>query len=156
MKMESAKAQFLDKKAVEGEIGKRAASFAMRFGAFVRTNAISSMLGHKIKRGFGAKSKISNRQGVAPPGKPPFPHAGHLVRLIFFAYDPQAKAMVIGPLLFQSRGSADAMRVLQDGGTQTLKRPDGETVMATYQPRPFMLPALKDELAKIRSTWGLA
>jgi hypothetical protein len=53
-----------------------------RFGAFLRT---------------AARSSIRKRKGASAPGKPPSSHTGILRRFLFFAWDPFARSVVVGP-----------------------------------------------------------
>jgi len=100
---------------------------------------------------------------VSKPGAPPSSHAGHLKRLIFFAYDPAVRSVVIGPTPF--RGTAEAPPLLEEGGTAlaTYSRPvelwTGERTFVRrgqtlrYQPRPFMGPAFQAELPGLPAMW---
>ena len=65
-----------------------------------------------------AKTSIRKRKGVSRPGEPPHSHAGHLRRLIFFAWDPVAESMVIGPVPFKE---GEAPHLLEFGG-RTVRR----------------------------------
>ena len=106
-----------------------------RAGAFIRQRA---------------KTSIRKRKGVSKPGGPPHSHAGHLRRLIFFAYEPHDRTMVIGPLPFRK---AEAPRLLEFGGAVTRKSRSGRRRRLTYEPRPFMGPAMDKELPNLPSRW---
>lgn len=66
----------------------------VRYGGAVRTIARRSM------RPGGKK------YATARPGEPPRTHEGSLRRLLFFAYEPDAHTVVIGPALFSARSKA--------------------------------------------------
>ena len=116
------KANFFDTAAVRGKIDADTRRVLSRFGAFVRTRA---------------RSSIRTRKKPSAPGQPPSSHAGDLKRLIFFALDPAATSVVIGPLRFR-KGEAPAL--LERGGAVSRK---GKTLR--YRPRPFIGPAGKAE-----------
>lgn len=130
-----AKSMFFDRKAVKGLMDKRTRQALSRAGAFVRQSA---------------RNSIRKRKAVSKPGQPPSSHAGHLKRLIWFAYDPEKQSVVIGPARFKE---GEAPSLLEFGGKATRKRKGGKRVVATYQPRPFMGPALEKELPKLPSHW---
>lgn len=136
--MISAKAKnlFFDKKAVSDLLDARSRKTLSRAGAFVRQRA---------------KTSIRKRKAVSAPGSPPSSHAGHLKRLIWFAYDPHARAVVIGPVRFKE---GEAPRLLEFGGKGSVKRKSGKTVSANYRARPFMGPALEKELPQLPSHWA--
>jgi hypothetical protein len=96
--LDSLKGNFFDRAKVEKAVGRRRRALLSKAGAFVRTRAISSMLGHNVPKGFGHKSKVSDRSGVSAPGQPPFPHTGLLVKWILFAWDQAAGGVVVGPM----------------------------------------------------------
>jgi len=105
-----------------------------KIGAFVRTRA---------------RSIIRTRKRVSDPGEPPSSHTGILKALIFFAYEPARKNVVIGPTVARA-GEAPAL--LEYGGGTT--RRVGHLVKpAHYRPRPFMGPALEEAKGKLADIW---
>lgn len=122
----SINAGFFDQPAVIKALDAATRRAFSKYGAFVRQRA---------------KTSIRSRQGISRPGQPPFSHAGHLKRLIFFAFDANTKSVVIGPTLFRSPQIPTAPESLEFGGLQ--QRPEGGT--ARYAPRPFMRPAEQAE-----------
>lgn len=172
--LETLKSNFFDRAAIENRVKQAKRRILSKMGAFVRTRAISSMLRHAVRKGFGHKSKVSDREGVSPPGEPPYPHTGMLVRWILFAWDDATGGVVVGPMktnqVFFDRhrmpvtGTVPA--VLEYGGQITIlewfragvwqradlrsKRRLGERPKrwrtVTIAPRPFMGPALQAEL----------
>jgi hypothetical protein len=96
--LESLKGNFFDREAVVSKVEKKKRAILSKFGAFVRARAISSMLGHNVPKGFGHKSKVTDREGSSAPGQPPNPHTGLLVKWILFAWDQAAGGVVVGPM----------------------------------------------------------
>ena len=141
------RSNFFDRAKVKNAVNRAERRALSNFGARVRTRAISSVLRHPARKGFGAKSRVSNRQGVSPPGTPPFAHVGYLPKFTFFAYEPETHGVVIGPARLNGvRADATALRTLEEGGTETITR-KGMQRQAQYRARPWMLPAFEAELA---------
>jgi hypothetical protein len=91
---------FLDRKPVIDALGKAVVKNLSKFGVFVRQ---------------AARSSIRKRKRPSAPGSPPSSHIGTLKRLIFFAFDPQTKSVVIGPEALGTSVSG-APEVLEHGG----------------------------------------
>ncbi|MDB5294903.1 MAG: hypothetical protein JWO31_886 [Phycisphaerales bacterium] len=121
------KSQFFDRRAVVEAIGRTRAAVLSKVGAFVRQRARSSM---------------RRRKAVAAAGGPPSAHAGNLKDLLFFALDPEAKSVVVGPVPFVK---GEAPHLLEFGGTVQRGTPGGRTRTARYHGNPFMAPALQAE-----------
>jgi len=154
-KLDQAKKMFFDAPAIMRAVDAATRKVLSRFGAFVRTAAQSSMLRHPVRKGFGAKSKVSDRAGVSKPGEPPFPHTGLLVKNIYFGYDRAQRSVVIGATRLNAQ-SMNAPEVLEYGGTsQIVTRRKGKRTMvpAKIAARPFMHPALGTELPKLPAMW---
>lgn len=147
-KLSQARKAFFDSKEVMSAMDKTTRKVLSRFGAYVRTRAQSSMLGHRVPRKFGAKSKITNREGISAPGDPPSPHTGLLVKFIEFWYDPIAQSVVIGPVRLNGRiAGGAALAALEYGGpTKVLDK--GKLVTGTVKPHPYMNPAFETEKQK--------
>jgi hypothetical protein len=79
------KAQFFDR-AVIRDMDKKTGKVLSRFGAFVRTRARSLL-----------NKKGSKKNPNSKPGQPPRKQTGILRQFVFFAYDPDEKAVIIGP-----------------------------------------------------------
>lgn len=119
---------FFDRAEVKARIDPAVRKALSKVGAFVRTRA---------------RTSIRTRKAVSAPGSPPSSHTGTLKKLIYFSFDPQAKSVVIGPTLGGSESGAPA--ALEYGGTAVVK--DGaKSRTVSYQPRPYMAPALAAEL----------
>ena len=112
---------FFDRDKVARAVSRAQKRWLSRFGAFVRTRAITSILRHKIRRSFGVHSEVSDRAGVSPPGEPPYTHTGILPKFILFGYEEARKAVVIGPAKTNQRnaegmGGQTIPEVLEYGG----------------------------------------
>jgi hypothetical protein len=132
----AAKAGFFDREKVLGSLDRATRKVLSRFGAFVRTRA---------------RTSIRRRKGTSPAGRPPYSHVGLLRNLIFFAYDFDKRAVVIGPVLINS--PTGAPENLEYGGDANLPIAGGRTRRVTIQPRPFMGPALDAELPGLPAMW---
>lgn len=78
---------------------------------------------------------------ISKPGEPPRLHIrplsrNPLRRLIFFGFDRTRQSVVIGPLPFKGMGARD----LEHGG-------------GGYKARPFMAPAMAEELPGLPKLW---
>jgi hypothetical protein len=112
-----------------------------------------------------ARSSLKAKKGISSPGSPPFVHAnyrrthkvtkGKRVELpkpqkrysfkdsVLYSFEPEAKTVVIGPVLFNgAKTSPTVPELLEKGGTTTVTR-GGATFTANYRPRPFMAPAFE-------------
>lgn len=120
---------FFDRAEILGRMEKAAVRSMSKFGAFVRTRA---------------RSSIRRRKKVSEPGQPPSAHAGQ-IKLIYFAYDPGSRSVVVGPVEFK-RGEAPPL--LEFGGEREKRLQSGAVKVQHYRPRPFMGPALEAEAPK--------
>lgn len=150
------KKSFFDADRVLKSMDRAVARSLSRFGAFVRTKA---------------RTSIRYRTDPAPPGRPPSAHktvtrlktnrkgvtkrqaSSPLRDLIYFAYDKDARSVVIGPVIFPSARRKGTPERLEYGGSGVgTRRVPGsrKRVAATfrYEPRPFMHPAFESELPK--------
>lgn len=86
----------------------------------------------------------TGRKPLAPsrPGEPPRNQTGKLRDNIFFWYDPDERSVSIGPGLFQR--NRDVPGLLEHGG---------HTRRGVLAARPYMGPALKEELPKLPALW---
>lgn len=92
---------FLDNKRIMRYMNAKQRRVLNRAGAYARTVA---------------KRSIKSRRGNAAPGEPPHSHTGLLKNFIFYAYDPRAKAVIVGPQKVPA-GTKGALRALEVGGT---------------------------------------
>jgi hypothetical protein len=154
---------FFDRKKVQDAAAKGQLRAMIRYGSLLRKAAQRSM---------------RYRKGPSKPGEPPSAHRtkrmaalkklgrarsnGALLReLLFFAYDPATKSVVVGPVGFKSRGGpVPALHEL--GGTRQAAPGDAMVVKGgragprlirlkgavRYPARPTMGPALKKTAKK--------
>jgi hypothetical protein len=163
------KSFFFDRKRVQDAAEKGTVRALSKFGAFVRRAAQTSM---------------RYRKKASPPGQPPSAHKdkrraalkklgraknnGALLReLLFFAYDPRTRSVVVGPLGFKSKGGVSVPALHEFGGTRTAYPSEkfvagrgkkarvvsvgGKTLR--YPKRPFMAPALDKMLPRFAATF---
>lgn len=121
------------------------------FGLWIRTDIQESMLGHPVPKGFGAKSKVTNRTAIAPPGHAPAPHIGLLVKNIRSEFDETTESEVVGPILLPGMRGA-APRTLEYSGVSVRHSRLGD-VTAFIREHPSARPALHRELPKLPQLW---
>lgn len=138
-KINQAKTFFFDRPVVAA-VDKAARANLSKFGAFVRRTA---------------KGLIRKSKKPSAPGQPPKSHTGLLRDFLFFAFDPGARTVVIGPARLNKPGLAP--QTLEHGGRATVyRRVKGQRKPATVHiaPRPYMAPALAKEAPKFASLWA--
>ncbi|HUS46163.1 MAG TPA: hypothetical protein VM219_09070 [Phycisphaerae bacterium] len=157
---------FFDRRPVLHAADKAKRQVMSKAGAFIRTAAKSSLksapqktlaeMSAEEREIYAIRIRKAERRGRrkprrperrSRPGRPPLLHMrpSPLKRLIYFGYDRAADSVVVGPLRFGRRPGAD---VLERGGTARI-RGRRRRVAA----RPFMGPALAQELPKFPSLW---
>jgi len=133
LKIDQAKSTFFDRAKVKRAMNRKQRGVFMKFGAFVRRRA---------------KSSIRKRKRVSQPGQPPSSHTGLLKRMIFFGYDQLNESVAIGPVKLNQK-TGNAPESLEFGGqSSTLDvGAKGKRRRRTFkiEPRPFMRPAFKIE-----------
>lgn len=197
LKIDQAKGMFFDAPKVMRSVDAATRRVLSKFGAYVRTAAQSSMLGHVTRKGFGAKSKVTNRKGTSKPGQPPTPHTGDLVKFIFFGYDAMRQSVVVGPTrlnkvsfsedMMPTRGTvpenleyggtayvleewtgnhwrrrdlrrrgsvSDVGAIRESGKSNVFNRRPIRKRRVTVAARPYMHPALKQELPTLPAMWA--
>jgi hypothetical protein len=126
---------FFDRRKVAAAADRKTRAVLMRFGAFVRRRAQSS---------------IRTRKAPSRPGEPPSGHIGTLKRFILFDVDMKRRSVVIGAALVPGMvGRAPAS--LEHGGPSagTVHRKRGtEQRPIVVRERPFMGPAFEIETQK--------
>lgn len=157
------KGLFFDSKAVTSRLDRGNRKALSKFGAFTRRRAKSSIR--------------TRKNAVSKPGNPPYSKTGKLKKLTFFAYDPQAQSVVIGPARIPSPQQPNVPETLEYGGTQRLRllrivegqidgekrdtrgrflkkgsvkyrmSKSGKPVRVQYKARPWMGPAFEAEKA---------
>lgn len=161
---------FFDRPAVKRLVDQVTRQRLSKVGAYIRRAARSSMkkarqqrlseLPHAELVSFRRAEAIAKRAGrpaprrplaASRPGEPPRVRAGHLKRFLYFALDPATTSVVIGPAALSTRARVPA--VLEFGGTVDSR---GGKRAARIEPRPYMGPALEQELPRFRAVWGHA
>lgn len=142
------KTLFFDAPKVIGAMDKVTACVFSKFGAYVRQTA---------------RQSIHNRKKPSAPGQPPNSHTGLLKRFIYFAYDPRARSVVIGPVRIHGRRAAQGIEVpdvLEHGGrgavTTTRYRRHQKIRTTRYiqiKARPYMQPAFEKEQPNLPNLW---
>jgi len=150
-RIDQAKGLFFDRQVVLDATTKTERQALSKFGAFVRTRAQTS---------------LRRRKKASRPGRPPSSHVGLLKSKLFFAFDPSAHSVVIGPARLNGTTSQRRLdpksktvpELLEHGGPARLSLFDpGGGRRATrsifVQPRPFMQPAFDAELPNAADLW---
>lgn len=135
---------FFDRARVVGAVDKKTAAAFSKFGAFVRRRSKSSIRQAPKKDRTALKRGLVKDDGrwISAPGQPPVSHVGALRDAIYFAYDPAARSVVIGPVAY--RGSGRGAKALEESGPSERW---GKPVF--IRARPFMKPAFLAELPAV-------
>lgn len=124
-------------------------------GAFIRQAARRSMKKAPPKPRAGGRGRRVTRPRYSRPGQPPYSRTGLLKRHIYYSYDPRRQDVVIGPAALRSR--PEVPRVLEEGGKTVRSRGRGRGKRrARYAARPYMGPALRAGLARLKEFWAQA
>jgi len=164
MTVDQAKKHFIDIDKVDNAVERGRMRALNRSGGAVRQTARRSMRKARRKR----KSELTERElliweirkrEAKEEGKPnplrPIKHSepGEAPRWItkeirnqlFYIYDPNSKSVVTGPALLNSKGGAQVLQALEEGGRTN----NGREIAA----RPFMAPAYKKNESRIVQFW---
>lgn len=162
--IDKAKGAFFDSKKVVDAVSKQERANLSKAGAFIRRTAVFS---------------IRSGNGVSKPGQPPKSHTGILKRFLYFAFDFSSRSVVVGPALTNQTSASMALGntipgILEIGGRESITEVQsphsGQWVKRNsklrYQQdwperkrqidvaaRPFMVPALQANIAKIPGVW---
>jgi len=149
---EKARALFFDRARVKQAMDKATRRVLNRFGGFVRLTA---------------RRSIRRRKAVSEPGRPPTSRTGLLRRNIWYAYDPSARSVVVGPVPIRQRSDAPAIleyggvtkrRVIEVKNRQTGRREfrysrNVRPRRVRYRPRPYMSPAFDLGKQRLNEFW---
>lgn len=144
---------FFRQKTIDDMISKKRYRALSKMGAFVRRSA---------------KTSLRYRKKPSPPGAPPSVHRSNMFKrrktdkqgnskdvmqsplreLLFFAYDQQAKSVVVGPVPLGAKAIVPG--VLERGGS-VVSRTQGRPRRVTIAPRPYMKPAVNRERHKFKA-----
>lgn len=151
---------FFDRPRVLRAVGAAERRVLSKFGAYVRRTAKGSLkparqrklseMSPEQRAAYERRKAIARSEGrpvprrpevISRPGAPPKLHvrpvrANPLRRRLLFGYDPRRRSVVIGPLAFRGRGA------------EKLEHGTGG-----YDARPFMRPALGQELPGLPAMW---
>ena len=132
---------FFDRQAVLSAVDAATRGRLSRFGAYVRA---------------AARKNIRSKAGASKPGHSPHSHTGLLKRFIWFAYDPSARSVIIGPARLRGRGYGEAPALLEHGGkaSWTVKGRGGRTYHPRYKARPYMGPAFQRSQRTLPALWA--
>lgn len=103
-----------------------------------------------------ARDKIRRRRGRSKPGEPPNSHAKGFasLRRIFYQWEPEAEALVVGPVKLTSRlpppDGFTVPEVLEFGGPAKVTRDK----VVEVEPRPFMGPTLDESAEVLIDFWA--
>ncbi|MBM4019876.1 MAG: hypothetical protein FJ288_16400 [Planctomycetes bacterium] len=117
------KGYFFDREGVRRLLGTRTAAALSKAGALVRTIARRSMryvtsLRHQQRQvAAGERKRLTGEPAPSPPGQPPHAVRPHpwIREFLYYAYDPAAGSVVIGPVRLSSRINVPALH--EFGGT---------------------------------------
>lgn len=124
----------IDTRPIRRSVDRKSRMVGSRFGGLVRTIARRSM----------------PRSGQSRAGRAPVRHTNTLYNSIFFAYDPVAKSVIIGPRAFRRYRGITGARALELGGTI---RDSGTGETYQIRPRPYMYPALIAGIKSLPKLW---
>ncbi len=146
---------FFDRRAVKDAVRRGTRKALSKAGAYVRKRA---------------KSRLRRRKRTSEPGESPSIHSRDETRTlkrILFAFEPATEGVVVGPVGLGTQRPT-VPELMEGGGSQVIVEaspwksgdkwiPIGRRVprwaqrvrrrRATYEPRPFMGPALEEEIA---------
>ncbi len=152
MSVSRAKNLFFDRAFVIERVDAATRKALSRGGAILMRSAQKSIKDAKVfakgRTKKGEPRKMVVRQ--SKPGEPPMSHTGLLRDNLFFAFDPSAKSVVVGPA--KLNGGSGAPSTLEFGGTAKVTRyakGKRETKTVQIAARPYMRPALEREQSKL-------
>jgi hypothetical protein len=155
-KMEHAKNFFFDRPVIAHAVEDAERRILSKAAGSVRLRAQRSMKKAPRKpvavQGKKRRGRKSTRPAVSPPGSPPYTITGMLRKGILYGYEPLEHAAFIGPVKLNAR-YAGIPGILERGGTESIKSKRG-TRSATYQPRPYMAPALNAVIPELPAMWA--
>lgn len=172
MDTRSVKQWFLDSDAVLRRLRRDDRKRLGNTGALVRKIARNSMkkarqmtlgeMTHEQRQRYRMLQAIAKRKGKDPPlkprmaskpGEPPRVRSGELKSQLFFAYDPSAMSVVVGPALLPGaippNSTQTAPELLEFGGIVTARGKRWGYVA----PRPYMGPAFDAAIPYFVNQW---
>lgn len=147
---------FLDRIKVATALEKGEKRALSKAGAYIRRADQTSIRYRKKSSEAGSPPSAHKSQGFTrerknkKTGKVSRQPKSPLRELIYFAWDPGTKSVVIGPVIFKGSkvGGGIAPRLIEEGGTGPGVS-DGRKVMKRYKARPHTGPAYRKVLPQI-------
>lgn len=144
---------FFDRIKVANALEKGERKALSKFGAYVRRADQTSLRYRKTISAPGAPPSAHASQGFTrqrknrKTGKVSRQPKSPLRELIYFAWDPAKKSVVIGPVPFKNSkvGAGVAPKLIEEGGTGP-GMSDGKRVTKRYHPHPHTGPAFRKVL----------
>lgn len=151
-----AKSLFFDRAAVIRDLDGTARRGLSKWGAFARRKVRRSLRKARMKKlsemtkderqRYRIRQDIAKREGLprpkrplAPskPGEPPRMRVGLIKKLLFFAYDRDARSVVVGPAVIDR--PTGAPETLEEGGYVETR-----SGRVRIEPRPYMKPVFDE------------
>ena len=161
--VKEAKGNFFSTDLVKGLVDKAKRANLSKWGAYVRTDARSSLRYRKESSPPGAPPsvhKTMTRTKTNKKGETKRQQVSPLREFLFFAYDPSSKSAVAGPARLAGK-LGNAPQALEEGGTSEVRttiwdhhRRVPATVKAQIRPHPTMAPAAARVNKKLPEIWA--
>jgi hypothetical protein len=124
------KGWFLDRERVRSYLGTRTASALSKAGALVRTIArrsmryVTSLREQQRQVAAGDRKRLTGEPAPSAPGQPPHAVRPHpwIREFLYYAYDPAASSVVIGPVRLSSRINVPSLHEFGGAGVVRNKR----------------------------------
>lgn len=153
----SAKANFFDRKKVANAVDRATKKALNAAGRMIRAAAQKSLAyGDKASRPGSPptahRSRLHTRVSKTT-GKSRTRAVSYLREFLFYSYDPANNSVVVGPVRLGSTVDPGALPALEYGGSSTVEDRRGVRRRIQVRPRPFMGPALRQELPGLPAMW---
>lgn len=153
-------------KRVMSSVDRASRSVLNKFGAFVRRTSRKSIkpasrvklneLPEDERKSVRARKKAGEKVLLpfksSKPGEPPRSITKRLKSLISFGYQQSTQSVVVGAEKTSTKGT-DVLRILEEGGTSSNTGRRNKGNRARVQARPYMGPALRENLPQLPQMW---
>jgi hypothetical protein len=156
MSLTEAKSNFFDTDKVEKMMDAKTRRVLRKFGGYVRKTDLNSLEYRKTSSAAGGPPSVhrstphtrTNKKGITSTQM-----VSPLKKFLYFAATEEdgIPGVVIGPVPFGGKGSATALRTIEEGGTETLIGRNGKPYPASYDARPHTGPAFRKGLGQLPS-----
>lgn len=156
--LEQIKSGFFDREAIQERMDAKMRRVLSRFGAFVRTRDQRSLRYRKGSSAAGqapsAHRTVARLKTNKKTGETKLQSVSPLREFIFFAATENAgrQSVIAGPVLLNGRRPG-VLRIIEEGGEESVKDAKGRTVRRMYRARPHTGPAfeavINQELPKL-------